>query len=228
MKRKLLTISATIIFSLTGCVSQPTYENTVRSEINEVQRPETGVIVKASLGERLLESGYTSSTTVDMFTLPADVSAFDVTIKAGEYKHTGNINGSKSFTNTNPALYPTSLGLPAMTPIFVDKKTGELCISGSFGVKPCSDFKPIVESRTTHNGYSKDGFVQELIYTGKSNDTIRFSYREFSGDMARPAFTVPVEYDLKEDPVIAYQGAVIEVLEATNRSITYKVINHFN
>ena len=37
-----------------------------------------------------------------------------------------------------------------------------------------------------------------------------------------------VEYDLKDSTTIGYKGALIEVLEATNQSIRYRVIRNFN
>ena len=57
---------------------------------------------------------------------------------------------------------------------------------------------------------------------------LRIGYREFSGDLARPAFNNDVEYDLTESSVIGYKGARIEVIEATNEHIRYRVIRTFN
>ncbi|MCV5978658.1 hypothetical protein OFO29_40580, partial [Escherichia coli] len=56
---------------------------------------------------------------------------------------------------------------------------------------------------------------------------INFSYREFSNDMARPAFNNEAEYDLSESNQIGYKGAVIDVLEADNTKITYRLIRNF-
>ena len=46
--------------------------------------------------------------------------------------------------------------------------------------------------------------------------------------MARPAFSNDVEYDLLESKTIAYKGAMIEVIEATNQHIKYIVKRNFN
>ena len=67
-----------------------------------------------------------------------------------------------------------------------------------------------------------------LIYSGKSGSKINVGYREFSGNMARPAFSNNVEYDLSESNQIGYKGALLEIIEATNRFITYKVLSNFN
>ena len=75
---------------------------------------------------------------------------------------------------------------------------------------------------------SQDSFKQTLIYSGKVGNKINVGYREFSGSVARPAFNNNVEYDLSESLVIGYKGAQIEVLEATNQYIRYKVLRNFN
>jgi len=54
------------------------------------------------------------------------------------------------------------------------------------------------------------------------------SYREFSDHHARTAFTNTAEYDLSESKIIGYKGALIEVLEATNQHIRYRVLRNFN
>ena len=75
---------------------------------------------------------------------------------------------------------------------------------------------------------SKNSFQRSLIYNGKIGDKINVAYREFSNDLARPAFNNNVEYDLKESKTIAYKGAVIEVLDANNQIIKYRVLKNFN
>lgn len=56
---------------------------------------------------------------------------------------------------------------------------------------------------------------------------LKISYREFSNDIARAAFSTDVEYDLNESNIIGYAGARLEVIKATNTEITYKVLKHF-
>lgn len=68
-------------------------------------------------------------------------------------------------------------------------------------------------------------FRRELVYTGRSGKTISILYREFSGDLARPAFTQQLQYDIEQDAVIGYQGARFRVLSATNTELTYEVLS---
>lgn len=73
-----------------------------------------------------------------------------------------------------------------------------------------------------------DSFQQTLIYSGKVGNKINIGYREFSGSIARPAFNNNVEYDLSESTTIGYKGAQLEIIEATNQYIKYRVIKNFN
>ena len=59
-------------------------------------------------------------------------------------------------------------------------------------------------------------------------DKIDVGYREFSNNNARPAFNNDVEYDLTQSRTIGYKGAQLEVIEATNQHIQYRVIRNFN
>ena len=70
-------------------------------------------------------------------------------------------------------------------------------------------------------------FKQEFIYNGKVGNSIKFVYREFSNDFARPSFTQDIQYDLSESTLVGFKGLKIEILSATNTLIKYKVISHF-
>lgn len=69
-----------------------------------------------------------------------------------------------------------------------------------------------------------NAFRQELIYSGVSQGTITIEYREFTNDMARPAFSQTLRYDLNEGREIGFRGARLEILEANNISVRYRVI----
>lgn len=84
-----------------------------------------------------------------------------------------------------------------------------------------------VYSKTTVTSANKTSFAQEILYNGRSGDTIRLMYREFKDSYARPAFTQEMVYDLGESNIIGFKGTRIEVLEATNTKIKYKVIKSF-
>jgi hypothetical protein len=69
----------------------------------------------------------------------------------------------------------------------------------------------------------------QLIYSGKSVNTIRITYREFSNDLTRPTFSQDLTYDISERKKMdfegtVFEGTVIEVKEASNSFITFVVL----
>jgi hypothetical protein len=81
-----------------------------------------------------------------------------------------------------------------------------------------------VKTKISERGTS---FQQTLIYSGRVGDKIKFGYREFSNNLARPAFNNDVEYDLSTSNIIGYKGAQIEVISSDNSGIKYKVLKNF-
>jgi hypothetical protein len=69
------------------------------------------------------------------------------------------------------------------------------------------------------------GFKIELIYNGISKNTIRITYREFSGDMARPAFYQDSTYDLDQSKEIHFKSIKMKVLEADNSKLRLVVLD---
>lgn len=65
---------------------------------------------------------------------------------------------------------------------------------------------------------------RRLIYTGLSGSTLKLNYMEFDGDMARPAFSQELSYDLSTSDEIGYKGARIKVIKATNTRLEYVVL----
>lgn len=76
----------------------------------------------------------------------------------------------------------------------------------------------------------EDSFKYTALYQGKTGDSIKISFREFKNDMARPAFTQDIDYQINEsgETVIGFKGLRIQVLEATNIELTYKVLKDYN
>ena len=96
------------------------------------------------------------------------------------------------------------------------------CIPSTWSPKPNSFLKKV------DRVYLKGSMKQELIYNGKSQNTIKLSYREFKDDFVRPAFSQELTYDLSEGKIIGFRGMKIEVLEATNSGIKFIVQSPMN
>ena len=74
---------------------------------------------------------------------------------------------------------------------------------------------------------SKNNFKQEFIFNGKSSNNLKFIYREYINDMARPAFNQDLQYDLNESKIIGFKGLRIEIINVTNTNIEYKILSNF-
>lgn len=88
------------------------------------------------------------------------------------------------------------------------------------------DFK--VEKTTINDKNCSDCFKKELIYNGKQDNTIKFTYREFINNMMRPAFNQELSYDLTDGKVIGFKGLRIEIINTSNIGIEYKVQKYFD
>ncbi|MDP2111741.1 MAG: hypothetical protein Q8N48_06930 [Thiobacillus sp.] len=91
--------------------------------------------------------------------------------------------------------------------------------AGNYGKIPVNGIE-----NTEIEQWGKDSFKRELIYSGLSQNTISISYREFIDNIARPAFSQELKYDLSQGTTIGYKGARFEVVKATNTELVYRVL----
>jgi hypothetical protein len=70
---------------------------------------------------------------------------------------------------------------------------------------------------------SKYKFI--VVYQVMSAKIIKLQYEEYVDGLARDAFFKTFEYDLSNGKEIAVKGILIEVMEAKNSTIKYKVID---
>lgn len=76
----------------------------------------------------------------------------------------------------------------------------------------------------------ENSFKYIVLYQGLTDNKIKISFREFKNNMARPAFTQEIDYELDKDgsTIIGFKGLRVEVIEVTNMDIKYKVIKDYN
>ncbi len=73
--------------------------------------------------------------------------------------------------------------------------------------------------------YSADWLRRELLYAGKSGNTIEINYREFRGGYAAAPFFQTVRYDLNESRTIRFRRFLIEIISADNHRIKCRIIS---
>lgn len=104
---------------------------------------------------------------------------------------------------------------------------GSDCFYGDYRL-PIMNTLPDGSVSTVQKSFASDTQRKsELIYNGRVGDALRFIYREFYNDMARPSFTQEIQYDLGISTIVGFKSAKLEILEATNTKISYQVISHF-
>lgn len=81
---------------------------------------------------------------------------------------------------------------------------------------------------TTVSEIFPESFKRELTYLGVSQNTISVAYREFKGDMIRPAFSQELKFDLSQGDVIGFRGSRFQIIKASNIGLRYKLIKPFD
>ncbi|WP_417489433.1 hypothetical protein [Maricaulis sp.] len=213
-----------VIFAVAGCA---TPQNNYVPEAEAFSRPALGELVTRSVGDEMLSQG--NIVTRDGIVVETRTTVGLYTLWGGFYPQTGQDDaytyhgflmgqGGEGRLTANAFADP-----PASVQASVDG--AQLCVITVFSLHTCREREFSREARSIATDNS---FQQTLLYSGRVGDRIRIAYRESSGNRARPAFSNDVEYDLSDSMVIGYRGAQIEIVNADNTSITYRVISNFN
>ena len=112
----------------------------------------------------------------------------------------------------------------------IRRPDGSLAMQGYYDLSVAGKRISPAQPRYTHGKIvdrKQPNFRQELIYGGRIGKQIKVTYREFSSETARPAFSQEAQYDLSTEQTIGFMGVRIEVLSATNTRIDYRVIKSF-
>lgn len=233
-----------LMLGLTGCMdqrvvipTQPVREKADNYKLNEVQ--------KAQVGEAVLfgiDAKYYDGLMADNDFTPVNIqfaNLINSQVAFGQKWVVAGKMADGSLVAHLPSKYMFSPG-GALTPreysmLVVDKESKQVVgkvkiLSDNFPAQPIKhlyyDFvanpsNVFKTSRFYVNGSKK----RELIYNGKSKSNIKLMYREFVDQLQDPKMQQDVQYDLAESNVISFQGYNIEVVEATNSEIKYKIVS---
>lgn len=199
-------------------------------QTKEISIPPLNTTTTTYVGEDMVRQGIDASIDAIHFNQAVEIGSIGVyTIPAGDYLKIGEDSKSEFFSNverSSGALVPNRFMVNDPTQSIQLKKNGEICIVTIYGATKCDTGKPY--SKVKFQTEQQSAFQQTLIYNGKVGNKINIGYREFQGGLARAAFSNEVEYDLSESKTIRYKGAVLDILEANNQSITFKLTRNFN
>ncbi|MEL1249751.1 hypothetical protein [Aurantiacibacter gilvus] len=233
---KKVVFAAALASVLVGCAS---VEHNYTPVTRQISVPALSSTQTRSLGEELVRQG-TETTTRGVWLPEANqIGAFE--LSSGFYRMTGSedeyIYTSFEINSSNPEVGTLRMGgglfdqgsgtYPQGIRFNTERQQTCVIAQGVLTSQPvCDTEHPYM---VTERGFlTSNDFQQTLIYSGRVGDRIRVSYREFSGSLARPAFSNDAEYDLSESDIIAYRGARLRVIEANNETITYEVLSNFN
>lgn len=214
MKKSIPVVMALL---LSGCAVQ--YSPYIpRTEY--IDSPDMGVVSSAQVGDHMLTKGVLIEQEVLHLKMP--VSGFHYSIQPGMLPKVGIDMGEQFFSPIGVTKSPLADMFQLVS--VRDSNPSQICVVTVMAQRSCYDAYFEIKNITSARDAS---FQQTLIYSGRVGDKINIGYREFSANTARPAFNNDVEYDLSTSRKIGYKGAELEVIDADNTGITYKVIRSF-
>lgn len=200
-------------------------------ETEKWAEPAKGAEVIVHVGDPLLAVGEAQQ--MRAIIVPSSLSVGGYSLAAGEYL----IDGMREDGTYRAALAPRDTKASTMHSILSHSLTGaapavptvlewkaradrdpELCVGGSCTKNP----------RATLEWIDVKSFERRLIYNGRSGNMLRAEYREFRDDLARPAYSTELIFDLGKSRVIGVKGSRIEVLGVNNRAIKFRVLKSFS
>lgn len=220
-----LSMCLAVISTLVGCAS-PKYNYSAKSI--DISEPPIGTVTISRIGDTMLRQGkYREHDALNLRAIREISWAY--TLHPGYYLKDGEDENSEYYsparTEDGGRIEKSMLADPWKS-VMAKRFLPELCVVTVFNVAACKAVQDI--ERTKRPVLAQDAFQQTLIYNGRVGSKINIGYREFSNNTARPAFNNNVEYDLTESTRIGYKGADLEVIEATNQHIKFRMLRNFN
>ena len=223
-----------LALALAGCVTTPPQHN-YRPVARAVNTPPLNEVREARVGEEMLRTrvGIVSEAVyvpkelvVSMYTITPGYFRKVGQTDAGEFFHAGGGAEDGRIIQQGIADVPQALAVRA--------KDGALCVVTVFNFMVCDRPQAAVTfpskegfERRTRMEATSNASQQALVYAGRDGNKIRLLYRAAVGDFAASPDSRAIDHDLMASRVIEYRGGRIEVLDATDRAIRYRVLRHF-
>lgn len=189
--------------------------------VRNISEPEIGSTITVSVGDHMVRQGVLVEEEVLVVFDPIDGALYDIPAKT--YLHIG-FDEKDDFFQAD-GVRRQGIADPISALALGKAPDSKLRVITTFGASQSYEGNYRKETRASERQAS---FQQTLIYSGRVGNKVNIGYREFSSNIARPAFNNDVEYDLNDSQTIGYKGALIEIVEATNSHITFKLLKNFN
>lgn len=245
-------IAVLIAASLLGCASQPGANfNLEEGKFELINHPNLNVENTVDIGTSLISRKYSISHPTIL--LQGDIRQDDVFIPSGKLikigtNQLGTLYESKNFkwTGRTNLFFQTTISSTGGVIVDEEKMEAVYIYSDPLGnayknnrtSRPKNPGQPLnswklnkpvkIAKGPPHVTENEENFLQELIYSGISKNTINITYREYKGNLLRPGFTENLKYDLDESNVIGYKGSRFEIIKASNTELKYKALRHLD
>ena len=219
-----------------SCAYVPIARNTPNNEpwtnyvIGRVQSAPTGATMVEWIGRARFLRGYLMVSPVKVIGTsrqpPTDSGAWPA-----RYTYHGPCTGGR-YVITNPKFYGEEIGIIVADDGTIPCDRSVLQVQGvkrgrqwrtpeSVGTRAFTPV-PVVADLT------EAPIKWELIYSGRSGEEIALAYREYAsgpdGTFARSAFYQDLKYDLSKSSRIVFRSMELEIVEASNAGVTFRVL----
>ena len=211
-------IGLVLASALLGCTTVK--RNAGETFVEHISWPAVGETITVGVGDNMVRQGHIVEENFLVVHEPIDGSFYDIPAKA--YPQIG-FDEKDDFFNAQ-GVTRSGLADPVSALALGKEPDSPLRVITTFGA---SNSYAGSYSRERRLSPRETSFQQTLIYSGRIGDKINVGYCEFSNNLARPAFNNDVEYDLSVSQTIGYKGASLEVIDANNSSITFRLLENF-
>ena len=236
----LITFLSSIVLALSGCAA-PQVTSNLRIQII----PELNKVTTVEIGQTIISRAFVKTTTairvlnetIDPMSpapIPSGLFTLQKKDERGSYYDSG-----RKLERSDWELIPHVFMYKAIERATTGQKIGSIGVFvpndtskpavGYIGDGDVKGTIPITNiQQTVKEEWSEGSFKRDLVYTGISKSIISILYREFKDNIARPAFSQEIKYDLNEGNIIGYQGSRFEIINANNTGITFKVLKEID
>lgn len=221
MKKKEIGLAIITMLLVSGCAQKTSRPNV---SIQEYTSPSVGETKTAYMGDFILRSATGYKT--ELLKL-GNASGALSEIKGGVYCNTGN-NVYANPVDKNSVGLKNLYGKVVDSVNYITYDKAKNTISPPNGTSYNSS-EISIQYIPLGLCMISDSLERTIEYNGKSGTTLKFTYREFSKNMARAAYTTDFSADLPDgNGMVTYKGAKIKVNTANNSDINYTVISGFD
>ena len=224
--RERFAVIAIVLPALAGCATTPVFNYSVQTV--DVSEPTLGSVNIAHRGESIVRQGRYRELDVIHVERDTPVGLTGVcTIGYGYYYKVGQDKRSSFYYPTVGEGGRLNCLKTGSRPIGIlqayDAKP-TLCLVDADGWSSCNHGASFKRSTRV----TATVLEQKLVYAGRAGSTIKIGYRESADDDPQLTSSKDLELDLKDSRILSYHGAQVEVLEATDEYLQYRVLHDFD